>query len=224
MITKKKIRSPDILFNILLNNKGNVDYTIDKLKTYYIKHINIDKFDKYKNNFVSFDQKKQGFSGSVVGYLSNDQNTVIKFHNFQFTDIEKFINNTDNVCLKIDNKINEIIMNIILKNIKYIPKITDVEVKKINKHILPITDYGFSEKGVFITMPKVGFMIDNQFITNLGELLKYNHLKIIKNIEKENVKEIIDLYNDFLITMFNQYFSVIQILQKRINFIIQMLN
>ena len=68
-------------------------------------------------------------------------------------------------------------------------------------------------------MTNVGFMIDDNFITNLGELLKYNHLKIIKSIEKENDKKTIDLYNDFLITMFNQYFNVIQILQKRINFI-----
>jgi hypothetical protein len=89
---------------------------------------------------------------------------------------------------------------------------------------VPIIDYGISERGSFITMPKIGFSNNtvyqnNVYITNMKELFEYNHINLIKQLIKEDNKELLKLYNDLLINKLNDYLDVIRILEKHIQFV-----
>jgi hypothetical protein len=215
--TKKVKKSKDELFNIIMSNDNNTILLLNKLHNYYKNNIDNEKFNKYYNNFIPFGKKKQGKSGSVVGYLKNDNNKIIKFYYYKLNE-NKLIMNTNN-CLTVDNKINEILMNVIINNINLLPKIKSKEANLVKKHTLLIDNYGFGDKGSFITMDKIGIDYNNNFLTNLFEILIYNHIPILKNAIKNNDVKILEIYNKFIISLISNYSKVLLILQKHINYL-----
>mgnify|MGYP000601165595 CR=1 FL=1 len=69
-----------------------------------------------------------------------------------------------------------------MNNIKYLPNIQKDDVDIIKKNTLNLLDYGFSNKGSYIVMDKIGIDHDNKFLTNLLELLINNHIPILKKL------------------------------------------
>jgi hypothetical protein len=220
--SKKKVRSGDRLFNILFNNFNDIDYLLKKLKSYVTNNDNEVKFDKYIDDFIPFDKKKQGYSGASVGFLKNDNNKIIKFFYYNpLKEIDKLITkDTSNKCILVNYTFNEIIINLIINNIRFISsKITKNEINLIKEHVLLMTDYGFSEKGSYIITPKIGFTYNDKMLTNLLDIVFNNHIPILKELIKNDEMEIIELYNRFMIYLFEDYIRVIKLLHKYINYV-----
>jgi hypothetical protein len=216
--TIKNIKSKDELFNIIMDN-SNIDELVSQLHNYYKNNIDNETFAKYYNSFIPFGKNKQGKSGSVVGHLDNDDNKIIKFYYYTMNENKLIMNQNNNNCLTLDNKINEILMNVIINNIKYFPKITSKEVNLVKKHTLSIDKYCLSDKGSFIIMNKIGIDYNNKFLTNLFEILIYNHIPILKKVIKNNDIEILKIYNKFIISLLSDYSKVLSVLQKYIKYI-----
>jgi hypothetical protein len=192
---------------------------VSQLHNYYKNNIDNETFAKYYNSFIPFGKNKQGKSGSVVGYLDNDDNKIIKFYYYKTNENKLIMHQNNNNCLTVDNKINEILMNVIISNIQYFPKITSKEVNLVKKHTLTIDKYCLSDKGSFIIMNKIGIDYNNKFLTNLFEILIDNHIPILKKAIKNNDIEILKIYNKFIISLLSDYAKVLLVLQKYINYI-----
>ena len=212
----------NFLVDILYNTSTPTEI-INKLKDFYKTNIDNEKFLKYEKEFVSFDKSIQGKSGSIVGYLKNKPQSVLKVHYLK-TNINKLIYYDG--CVQLNNKFNEIFMNIILNNIKYLPNFTSKEVKEVKKHILEIEDYGFGNSSYYILMPLVGMnYIDKNnknkkhFMTNLKDVMNLNHSPCLKKALKENNTEILNLYDEFLAESLSSLFNVFKILQKNLKFV-----
>ena len=206
----------DILYNTLMPNK-----IIDTLIDFYKTHIDNEKFLKYKKEFVPFNESIQGKSGSIVGYLKNKPESVLKVHYLK-TNASKLIY-YDN-CIELNNKFNEIFMNLIFKNIKYLPNFTSKEIKEVKKHILEIEDYGFGDDSYYILMPLVGInYVDKyhkkHFMTNLKDMMNLNHTPFLKKALNENNIEMLSLYDEFLVDSLSSLFNIFKILQKHLNYI-----
>ena len=205
----------DILYNTL-----NPNEIVDKLKNFYKTHIDNEKFLKYEREFVPFDKNVQGKSGSIVGYLKNKPDYVLKIHYLK-TNIDKLIYYDG--CVELNNEFNEIFMNLIFKNIKYLPNFTKTEIKEVKKHILEIEDYGFGNNSYYIIMPLIGinYEINNKkhLMTNLKDLININHKPFLKKVLNENDKEILSLYDEFMYDSLVNLFNVFKILQKNLNYV-----
>ena len=192
----KNNKTKNLLVNILYNTK-NPDEIVDKLRNFYKTYIDNEKFLKYEKEFVSFDKSIQGKSGSIVGYLKNNPKLVLKIHYFK-TNLNKLI--YYDKCIQFNNKFNEIFMNILFKNIKYLPNFSISEKNEVKKYILEIKDYGFSDNSFYIINPLIGInYIDKSnkkyFITNLRDIMNINHsLFLKKDLNVKNMK-IIELYD-----------------------------
>ena len=219
--TKKNSKiNQNFLVDILYNSK-NHNEIVDKLKNFYKTHIDNEKFLKYEKEFVPFNKSVQGKSGSIVGYLKNKPNLVLKVHYLK-TNLNKLIYYDG--CVKLSNKFNEIFMNIIFKNIKYLPNFTSKEVKEIKKHILEIEDYGFGNDSFYTITDLVGMnYVDEShkkhFMTNLRDIINLNHLPFLKKALDENNTEILKLYDEFIAENLSSLFNVFKILQKNLNYI-----
>ena len=212
----------NVFVNILYNTPSSIEI-INKLKYFYKTNIDNKKFLKYEKAFITFDKSIQGKSGSIVGYLKNKPDSVLKVHYLK-TNINKLIYYDG--CVQLNNKFNEIFMNIIFKNIEYFPNFTSNEVKEVKKHILEIEDYGFGNSSYYILMPLVGMnYIDKNnknkkhFMTNLKDVMNLNHSPFLKKALKENNTEMLDLFDEFLAESLSSLFNVFKILQKNLNFV-----
>ena len=220
--SKNSKKNQNILIDILYNTSLSKEI-VNKLRDFYKTHIDNEKFLNYEKNFVPFDKSIQGKSGSIVGYLKNKPESVLKVHYLK-TNINKLI--YYNNCIELNNKFNEIFMNVIFKNIKYLPNFTSKEVKEVKKHIIEIEDYGFGNDSYYILMPLVGMnYIDKNnkdkkhFMTNLTDIMNLNHLPFFKKALNENNTEMLSLYDEFLAESLSSLFNVFKILQKNLNYI-----
>jgi len=215
--TKKK---SNVLVDILYNSK-NPNEIVDKLRNFYKTHIDNEKFLKYEKEFIPFDKSAQGKSGSIVGYLKNKPDSVLKVHYLKIN-LNKLIYYDG--CVKLSNKFNEIFMNIIFKNIKYLPNFTSKEVKEVKNHILEIEDFGFGNNSFYTIAPLVGINYKdeahkNHFITNFRDIINLNHIPFLKKALNENNTEILKLYDEFIAQDLFSLFNVFKILQKNLNYI-----
>ena len=221
--TKKNIKiNQNVLVDILYNTTTTTEI-VDKLRDFYKTNINNEKFLKYEKEFVPFDKSIQGKSGSIVGYLKNKPQYVLKVHYLK-TNIDKLIYYDG--CFELNNKFNEIFMNLLFKNIKYLPNFTLKEVKEVKKHILEIEDYGFGNDSYYILMPLVGMNYEDKnnkdkkhFMINLKDIMNLNHSPCLKKALKENNTEILSLYDEFLAESLSSLFNVFKILQKNLKFV-----
>ena len=219
---KKTKKKSNVLVDILYNTPTPTEI-VNKLRDFYKTHIDNEKFLKYEREFVPFDKNIQGKSGSIVGYLKNKPQSVLKVHYLK-TDIDKLIYYDG--CIELNNKFNEIFMNVILNNIKYLPNFNSKEVKEVKKHILEIEDYGFGNNSFYILMPLVGMNYEDKnnkdkkhFMTNLKDIINLNHFPCLKKALKENNTEMLNLYDEFLLDSLSSLFNVFKILQKNINYV-----
>ena len=220
-LTKERTKkNQNILIDILYNSK-NPNEIVDKLRDFYKTHINNEKFLKYKKEFVPFNKSLQGKSGSIVGYLKNKPELVLKVHYLK-ANIDKLI--YYDKCIEFNNKFNEIFMNLLFKNIKYLPNFTSKEVKEVKKHILEIEDFGFGNDSYYILMPLVGInYVDKShkkhFMSNLRDMINLNHTPFLKEAFNENNTEILKLYDEFMAESLSSLFNVFKILQKNLNYL-----
>jgi hypothetical protein len=212
----------NFLVDILYNTSKPTEI-INKLRDFYKTHIDNEKFLKYEKEFIPFDKSVQGKSGSIVGYLKNKPESVLKVHYLK-TNINKLIYYDG--CIELNNKFNEIFMNLLFKNIKYLPHFTSKEVKEVKKHILEIEDFGFGNNSYYILMPLVGleYVEENNknkkhFITNMRDMINLNHIHFLKKALNENNTEILKLYDEFIAESLYSLFNVFKILQKNLNYI-----
>jgi hypothetical protein len=223
--TKKNSKiNQNFLVDILYNTQKPTEI-VDKLRDFYKTHIDNEKFLKYEKEFVPFDKSVQGKSGSIVGYLKNKPESVLKVHYLK-TNIDKLIYYDG--CVELNNKFNEVFMNLLFKNIKYLPNFTSKEVKEVKKHILEIEDFGFGNNSYYILMPLVGleYIEENNknknkkhFITNVRDMINLNHIPFLKKALDENNTEILKLYDEFIAESLYSLFNVFKILQKNLNYI-----
>ena len=223
--SKKKSKYNDnnvqTLSDLFLTNT-NIDDIIKGLMDFYLNNIDYKKYENYKNQFVPI--KLGGKSGAILGHLSNQKNTVMKM-NFIKKNQQLIKLNKSRKCIFINNKFNEILINFIFKNIDKFTNITQSEKDHLQKHILEIHDYGFSQKTMYITMPLVGFNYfnpntqKNKYITNMNELIVNNHIPILRNILKDQKYKLMELYDHFLSAKLKGYFETLKIVQHHLHFI-----
>jgi hypothetical protein len=233
LVSKKtKIRSKNVdnfvkALKQILFETSNRNEIIQKIKALCIDSIDNIKYESYKQYFVPYGNFT-GKSGAVVGYLSNNVNTVMKLNLMKKNELygnSIAKNYKSDKCVFIDHKINEIIISIILQNIEYFVNINSFEKKLIKNHTVGIYDYGISEKGVFLTMPLVGFNYvnpdtkKNNYLTNFLDLMIYNHLPLLKIANSNNDIQIFELYDSLLFNNILKYTQVIKILQNHLKYI-----
>ena len=189
-----------------------------------------DEFTKYMNNTKLL--SSQGKSGSIVGEFTLMQNTIIKFYKFDL-DVDKLFKLDE--CLKINNKINETLTNLVIKYLPKLFQLSPADILKLQRNTNTIIDYGFSDRGVYTILPKIG-IYDNKsdkYITNFRELLEYNHYLVFNNNvfvnnhdsddnDKKNekmIKDILEEYDTMISEKFNNYLETLEILQKTIYYI-----
>lgn len=185
-----------------------MEVTKDLLYQFFEENKNQEKFDKYMEVFKSFSKEKQGRSGAEVGSIGD--NYVMKISTIKFT--SKSI--IDNQCLFLKSQINEIFINYVLTNLNKFTKLSEKELKLKNKYLLKIKDFGLSNNKSYIINDKVGVNIQNKYMTNVSEVLKFNHLpKIKKN------KNLIDKYQLYLISkVIRPLDDILLMLHKKIKF------
>jgi hypothetical protein len=187
------------------------------LKEFYINlQISDSKFDKIQQNIIPF--SKSGRSGAIIGLLKNNKQNVIKFFNEKHNIYNSF---TLFDCLKISNRFNEIFINYLLTNINNIITIKKNDNSKIKNHIIPILNYGISNKGSYITMPLLGLTTqnNNNLITNLRELIDLNHKQFLIKALNENRTDILLEYDKFMSKKIKEYFEVLKLLQKYLKYV-----
>ncbi len=207
MLTKKKI---------IINNQKMYDTLI----SFYNNNIDNDKFDKYYNKFIPFNKSVQGNSGGTVGFLSDNENKIIKINKFKNNiQIEKIIKINEN-NVNIDYRFNEIIINFILSNFKnYIPNIKKNELLYLNKYIIKTYDFGFTQNVMYFINEKVGIEYQDKFITNTSQLLMENHIPLLNKAINENNIEILKMYDMLFSQKLNEFINAVIILQKYIDYI-----
>jgi hypothetical protein len=210
----------------ILFETSNVNEITSKIKNLCINSIDNLKYESYNKYFVPYNNLT-GKSGAILGYLSNNVNTVIKINNMKKNELydgSLVKSYKSDKCIFLNYKINEIIISLILKNMEYFVNISEIEKKLMKNHIIDTYDYGISNKAVYITMPLVGFNYVNpttkqeKYLTNFIDLLFYNHIPILKKAYSENDTHIFELYDSFLCNSLLNYITVIKILQKYLGY------
>ncbi len=223
-LTKKK--ESELGKKIIKIYNNNPNDIAEYLKTVIKNKIDNDKFKKIEADFQSFDASIQGRSGAIVGFLKSNPNIVVKIQYFKKEANYDKMFEINKKCLKINNKLNEVVSNNILNNLKYLNKFTPSELKKVNKHILPLIDSGFSDKAIYTLFPLVGFPINTPngelYCTNLTDILTHNHIPILKNLfaeQSSSSKNIIKKYDSVMSKNLDKYFKALQLLQDKIEYI-----
>lgn len=197
----------------------NFSELVDVLKTIYNSlHVSDSHFSHLQN--ISIPLNKSGRSGSFIGLLKNDQTSVkVKVIKFYAGKMNVSTGIKHDQCIKISNKFNEMLINLIIPNLDKIMFITADESKLIKTHTLRLYEYGISSIGTFITMPMIGIKYNSKLITNIRELLDENHTSLLKKAIEENNLDILSEYDKFITEKITRYFEVLRILQKYLNYI-----
>lgn len=166
---------------------------------------------------------KSGHSGSKIGILRNNPEQVIKLF-ISKMNINKVFIVSD--CLKISNSFNEIFINFIITHLDKLISIPLNELKKVKNHSLPLLDYGISNLGSFITIPLIGLSescktnsVSSKWISNLREMLDFNHKELLERAFKENRDDILEEYDKFMASKISDYIDTLRILQNRIKYL-----
>lgn len=190
--------------------------------------ISNDEFQSYISQIKPL--SSQGKSGSLVGTLPNMPDSIIKTYQYKINP-DKLIKPSK--CIRIDNKLNELLINIVIKYMPKLFKLSSNELRILKRNTLMITHYGISDNGSFIILPKIGIAASGKYITNLRELIEFNHKPILANIMKhiqdtdpdtgntdsEQWKTLIDEYDKFITEKIANYIEVLKLFQKRMNYI-----
>lgn len=201
----------------------SIEETAQNLNNLITKNINNKQFEEYEKNTIPFDEDIQGKSGALVGYLKNEPNTVIKINYYNHKPNFDFFFNIKE-CLQINNKLNEIIINNILNNLESLNVFSKKEIEEIKPYILELKGSGFSDKGIYILLPLVGFEYKitpekTKYVTNLTDILVLNHKELLDKAIKNKDYHIISLYDEYLSLMLTNYFKILYLLNSRLDYI-----
>jgi hypothetical protein len=212
---------------IILFKSDNIDQIVSNMQDLYVNSIDNMKYELYKSHFIPYNDIG-GKSGAVLGSLSNQVNMIMKMNTLKKSEMGESLlikGSKSGKCILVNNKFNEVLINLIFKNIEHFSNINSIEKKLIKKHILEIDDYGFTEKTFYITMPLIGFNYTNpitkkeKYLTNMRELLVNNHIPHLKNIFSSDDKSIMELYDSFMANSLKGYIMVLKIFQKHLKYI-----
>lgn len=166
----------------------------------------------------------QGKSGSVVGTLPHMPDSIIKMYKYKINPVNLI--KINGKCIRIDNKLNELLINII---IKYLPQLFNLkpdEVRILKRNTLMITHHGISDDGSFIILPKIGISSrEGKYITNLRELIEFNHHPILVDIlsggdeKKQDREDILAEYDLFIKEKMVNYIEVLKLFQRKLKYI-----
>lgn len=223
--TAQNISLGNQIINCYIKSKS-IENTEQNLKKLIIDTIDNEKFNKYEKDLIPFNKDIQGNSGAIVGYLKSDPKTVLKIH---YYDNKSSKHNYDlffktNTCLQINNKLNEILTNNILNNLDLLNIFTKIQLDKIKPYILELKDSGFSDKGVYILLPLVGFEYkisskSSKYVSNLTDIIVLNHKVLLDKAINTHNFSIIELYDDYLSLMLTKYFDILYLLQDKLDYI-----
>lgn len=198
---------------------ANLDILAKKFRENIGLFYQKEKFQKYYQNYHPFGDIR-GKSGAVIGTFKNNNNYVMKLY-FSKDKITSYNLVKHNDCLQVDFKVNELLVNLLLTNLELLPNFTKKDLRTVYPHLLPQIDGGIEENYIYLISPKIGlnYQIDNHnyYITNLRDILFYNHLGCLKKwIENDN-QEMIELYDQFMSLQFDKYLTAVSVLQNRIS-------
>lgn len=162
----------------------------------------------------------QGKSGSVVGTLPHMPDSIIKMYKYKIN--PELLIKTNGKCIRIDNKLNELLINIIIKSLPELFKMKPDEVRILKRNTLMITQHGISDDGSFIILPKIGVSSGGKYITNMRELIEFNHHPILVGILSENrdtQESILADYDLFIKEKIANYIDVLKLFQQKLNYI-----
>ena len=156
-----------------------------------------------------------GKSGAILGFV--DDNKIIKFN--EISKKQNSINYKN--CIYLKYNFNELLLNLILSNLKYFIK-KKSELKKLSSiepYILKIQNAGIKNQNTFIIMNKIGLLYYDKFYTNLNEIFIDNYIPKLLDCIKENDTKTLDEFNNFLSEILSNYFRVLKFLNTNIGFI-----
>lgn len=154
------------------NNKNDV---ITNLNEFYDKYLNNTKFNNFNSNVALFSKEVLGKSGASVGILENNKNMVIKTYYYDSNKKRLSIPSKSPSCIIINNNLNEILINLVLKNIKNLVNLNVHELAAIKKHTNEMRDFCISDNGSSIIAPLIGFNLSK--FGNTYDLLIGNPLE-----------------------------------------------
>ena len=187
----------------------NIDKIIENINNFFIK-IQSNNFIKYKKQFKSFDKKKLGKSGSIIGIINN--NKIMK-HTIINNKIKKYVKISNNTCIKIIFPLNEIYINIILNHLPKLFKYKKLE--KYKNNFIKIYDYGIYNNNIFIISEKIGF----ENINNLNDIFRNNYIPKLLYFIKNNKYELLRLLIKFIVEKIEDYLGLLLLLNKHIGFV-----
>ena len=180
----------------------------EKLYDFFSKINDKEKFENYLKVFKSFSKEKQGRSGAEVGSISDK--LVMKISSVKFS--KKAI--VDNECLFLKSQLNEIIINYVLTNLEDFVKLDSKEIKLKKTYLLSLKDFGITNNKSYIINEKVGTNVGNNYLTNLSDILKINHLPKIK---KDNLLSV-EYQKYFIKRIVTPIDTILTLLHKKIDF------
>jgi serine/threonine protein kinase len=190
----------------------NIDKIIENINNFFIK-IQSNNFIKYKKQFKSFDKKKLGKSGSIIGIINN--NKIMK-HTIINKKIKKYVKISNNTCIKIIFPLNEIYINIILNNLPKLVKYKKLEkLEKYKNNFIKIYDYGIYNNNIFIISEKIGF----ENINNLNDIFRNNYIPKLLYFIKNDKYELLRLLIKFIVEKIEDYLGLLLLLNKHIGFV-----
>ena len=239
--SKKKISSHNKNLKSTIKNENNIKFLL-KTNKYVTQEQTIKLLDQFiKSNLISNDEynkliKKikplsvQGNSGSIIGFDPAKPNIILKFYKYDL-DIDKLIKSGE--CVKIHNMLNELIINIVVAKLLHFVKISYPEQNSLKRNTNYLLDYGISNIGTYAIYPKIGLSntetnnitnskLQPYYITNLRELLEYNHHPILHSILQNtntNNSQLLKLYDKLMSEKIKNYLDVLKLLQRKINYL-----
>lgn len=196
------------MISIIKNNLNDEKKFLNDLSIYLQKNKKLDL--NLRKSIISKDIK-EGHSGSKL--LITENNNILKLYNLK-TDNKPYIK--DN-CLFIKNNINEILINLVIRNLHKLTKITKAQDTIVKAHTIPIIKYGISKNKQYILMKKIGLTYDNKIYTNLNELFTKNHIPwLLNNLDND---ELVVSYDKMMVNQFDNLFKAIYILQRYVKYI-----
>jgi hypothetical protein len=180
-ISQSQRKSPlDDLRNIF--NKSNTkNEAIDLIVKFHDNNLNNKKFDNYNKKVELFSKDVLGKSGASVGILNTNKNMVIKTYYYNTSDKKLYVPSTSPNCIVINNYFNEIVINLVIKNLKYLVKLNVHEIASIKKHTNEMHDYCISDNGSSIIAPLIGFNLSkfgHQYDQLVGNPLETTFAKL----------------------------------------------
>lgn len=194
---------------------NNSTETINMLYHFLQNNMYSPELPQLLKNTIFFSQDKLGKSGAKVGILNN--NLVLKY--YYLNNKMKYIVDIKKNCIRIYFPFNELIINTIFSNMKLFLTSAKYNIykEKYANYLIPVKSIGLYQDYSFLISKKVGITHNEEFYTNLNEILLNNYIPLLlKNI---NNQEVLDAFCQFLSDMFNNYFECIKFLNINLGYI-----